>query len=73
MSKVIELDNDIIIWGVVVGPFANQDLPDGRPARRRSDDRCWYRDVPDLRCRTRRSLIKSSGNRVALSVTPNKL
>ena len=28
MSKVIELDNDIIIWGVVVGPFASQDLSD---------------------------------------------
>ena len=28
MSKVIELDNDIIIWGVVIGPFASQDLPE---------------------------------------------
>jgi hypothetical protein len=28
MSEVIELDNNLTIWGVVVGPFASQDLPE---------------------------------------------
>lgn len=28
MSEVIEYDNNLTIWGVVVGPFASQDLPD---------------------------------------------
>ena len=28
MSDVIEFDNSLTIWGVVVGPFASQDLPE---------------------------------------------
>lgn len=28
MSDVIEFDNNLTIWGVVVGPFSSQDLPE---------------------------------------------